>query len=85
MFASDRGCLGATVGRTGHRYDRDAKGFIHVEDGKDQAELKAAGFVQAGAVSSGSKRAFVCPGCGFEALIRHCPRCDREDLERRDG
>lgn len=80
MFASDPHCLGATVGRSGRRYDADRSGFIHVEDGKDEKALKAGGYVAAGHTPRTS-RYFRC-ACGFDALINHCPRCDRSDLER---
>lgn len=80
MFASDRACVKAELG-TGRSYTADRRGFIHVENSKDAAMLKAAGYVQAGNTPVVGKRAWVCE-CGWEALINHCPKCDRDDLER---
>jgi hypothetical protein len=80
MFASDPGCRGATVGRSGRRYDADRKGFVHVDDAKDAAAMKAAGYVPAG-FTPVTSRVWVC-GCGWEAVINHCPRCDRSDLTK---
>lgn len=80
MFAPDRGCVGATLERSGRSYDNDRAGFVHVEDPADVRALKAAGYVVAGSTPRTS-RGWLCE-CGWEAWIRHCPRCDRDDLER---
>jgi hypothetical protein len=80
MFASDPGCKGATVGRSGRRYDADCHGFVHVDAARDVEAMKAAGYVPAG-FTPATSRAWVCV-CGWRALINHCPRCDRADLER---
>lgn len=78
MFASDRHCVSASTDRA--RYDNDKSGFIHVEDPRDVQALKAAGYVVAG--HTPRARFFYKCACGFEAFFRHCPRCDRTDLEK---
>lgn len=81
MIAPDSHCKAATVGRTGRTFREGTDGFFKVEDRRDVAEMRAHGFVQAGSTPRTS-RVWVCE-CGWEALINHCPRCDRSDLERR--
>ena len=78
MFASDPHAIGVDTDR--RRYNNDRAGFVHVEDNRDIKALKAGGYVVAGQTPK-TNRSFVC-ACGFVALINHCPRCDRDDLER---
>ena len=78
LFASDPHAIGVDTDR--RRYNNDRAGFVHVDDNRDIKALKAGGYVVAGQTPR-TNRSFVCE-CGFVALINHCPRCEREDLER---
>lgn len=80
LFPSDPHCVGATVGAN-RRYDSDRQGFVHVDNAADERALKSAGYVVAGRTVA-SKAHYVCPGCGWRALIRHCPKCDSSELEK---
>ena len=80
MYFSSSGCQGATSGATGKSYDADRQGFINVTDPVDVKALKAGGYLVAGGMPRLDK--FYLCGCGWEAAIRHCPRCDRSDLTR---
>jgi len=86
MFPSDASAKGITVERRNGkvtRYDNDRRDFIHVDDVRDARLLRAAGYVQAGNTPATGKH-YVCE-CGWTAWIKHCPRCDRDDLTRVEG
>jgi len=78
MFFSSQNCKGVTSGATGRSYDADRKGFIHVEDPRDIRALEAGGYVKAGGMPR-MGRFYVCE-CGWEAAIKSCPKCNRQDL-----
>lgn len=83
MISPDPSCVGATMERSGKKYDADRLGFVHVDDTRDAKNLRAAGYVQVGgAVGAASKKYWECPRCGWEALIDHCPKCDAGGLIR---
>ena len=79
MFFSSQNCQGATSGTTGRSYNTDSKGFIHVDDSRDVRSLQEGGYVIAGGMPR-LRSYFVCDSCGWEAAIKHCPKCDSEDL-----
>ena len=78
LFFGAENCKGATSGLTGHHYPADKQGFIHVNNPADAAYLKQGGYVEAGGMPR-MRRFYVCE-CGWEAAIRHCPKCERDDL-----
>ena len=82
LFFSTQKCEGATSGATGNTYKPDKKGFFHVDNPADVACFTAenGGFVQAGGMPR-LRKFYVCE-CGWEASIRHCPKCDRDDLTK---
>jgi lipopolysaccharide biosynthesis regulator YciM len=84
MFASDPHCQSATMERSGRTYKASKAGFINVESPRDVKDLVNAGYVVSGSTPK-TKRTYICHGCGWEALIKHCPHCDRDDLERVEG
>ena len=73
------GAVEMQIGEQGVVY-KATDGIYSVDD-RHHADLMR----QAGAtpVSNQPKmgRYWLCE-CGWEALIRHCPKCDRDDLER---
>ena len=80
MFAPDPGCIGVDVG-PGRSYDNDRRGFITVDNAADVRALRQAGYVVAGSTPATS-RGWRCRSCNWDAWIRHCPKCDSDDLER---
>ena len=80
FFFNSENCQGATSGVTGKTYDTDRQGFINVTDRADIKHFTANGYVQAGGMPRFSKF-WVCE-CGWEAAISHCPKCDRDDLQK---
>ena len=78
LFFNSENCKGATSDRTGIYYPADKHGFINVTDPGDVKFLKQGGYVEAGGIHF-SGRYYVCE-CGWEAAIRHCPKCERDDL-----
>lgn len=83
MFPSDRAAKGITVEqRNGRitRYDNDRRDFIHVDNARDARVLKEAGYVQVGNTPASGK--FYRCSCGWESWIKHCSRCDSDDLVR---
>ena len=80
MYFQSEGCEGVTSGVTGQRYNADRSGFINVTDNADVKAFQANGYSQAGGMPKWRKY-WECE-CGWEASIRHCPRCDRDDLTK---
>ena len=80
LFFQVPNCEGATSGASGRTYDSDSQGFIHVSSEADAKFLKANGYLEAGGMPK-LKKYWVCV-CGWEASISHCPKCDRDDLEK---
>jgi len=79
MFFSSQNCKGVTSGATGRSYNADKDGFIDVTDSRDIKALQEGGYVMAGGMPR-FKRYFIC-GCGWEASINSCPKCNRQDLQ----
>jgi hypothetical protein len=79
MFFDAPNCQGATLA-TGKRYNADKQGIIHVDSTSDAKALKAAGYMVAGGMPKVSKY-YECE-CGWQASIRHCPKCERDDLRK---
>lgn len=80
MAFDTRGCGGVTSGATGKTYNAK-DGIITVTDQRDIKSLAAGGYTVLGTTVR-TKRYWTCEGCGRDAAINHCPKCDREDLTR---
>lgn len=80
LFFGAENCRGATSALTGNHYRADRQGFIHVNDSADVKYLKDGGYIEAGGMPRINKY-YVCE-CGWEASIRHCPKCNSNDLTR---
>lgn len=80
MFFGAENCQGATSDLTGQHYKADKQGFIHVDSSADAKFLQSGGYIQAGGMPKLGKF-YVCE-CGWEAAIRHCPKCERDDLTK---
>ena len=78
MFFGAENCYKATSALTGNTYHADRQGFINVENTRDAKYLKDGGYIEAGGMPKVGKY-YECE-CGWESLIRHCPKCDRDDL-----
>jgi hypothetical protein len=80
MAFDSQNCKGAESGVTGKHYDSDRSGFITVTDNADINAFKANGYSLVGGMPR-LRKFYVCE-CGWEASIRHCPKCDRDDLTK---
>jgi hypothetical protein len=76
-----RGAAGQTevqIGEHGAVYKSDRAGRFDVQDSHHVDLMKAAGmFVESGQPKT--SKHFLCKLCGWDALIRSCPRCNRDD------
>lgn len=80
LFFNSENCQAATSELTGRTYRADKQGFINVTDPRDAAFLKKNGYIEAGGMPK-FRKYYLCE-CGWEANIRHCPKCDRSDLTK---